>query len=332
MPKPTTQIDNGINRTLCVAPMMGKTDRHFRTMLRIAAPNALLFTEMVASNSVVFSGNDNHLDFEPAERPLVLQLGGNDPKTLSLLSMSAEHKGFNEINLNVGCPSSKVKQGQFGACLMLKPKVVAQCIKEMKQAVSIPVTVKCRLGVDDQDSDILLHRFVEGLMLSGCDAIYLHARKAMLNGLTPAQNRNIPPIQQDRVYLLKKEFPDLEIIFNGEINTANIALEHLRITDGVMVGRAACNSPRFMSLLNSLLFQTSILKDEDIAKRYLDYMADQQRKGVPIQHMAKHMLSLFKGYRGARQYRRTLSDRSILAEITIDFIQRMVADMRPAIG
>ena len=320
--------ENYLDRRLCVAPMMGKTDRHFRSLLRIASPNSFLFTEMISIQSLIHGNLDRLLTLSSMESPLALQLGGNDPGELSKLSKLAELKGFSEVNLNVGCPSHKVQRGQFGACLMLDPLLVKQCVAEMKRKTSLPITVKCRLGVDDQDSDTLLNNFVGHLADAKCDAIYLHARKALLNGLTPAQNRSIPPIEADRVYRLKKNFPNLPIVFNGEIKTTKKALGHLRNTNGIMVGRAACSSPLFISELDNLIFKTDELKTEQIVDKYLCYMDREIRNGTLIHSMTKQLLCVLKGYTGAREHRRLLSDPKVLKNMSMNFLRDLLKNIQ----
>ncbi len=316
-------------RKLCVAPMMAWTDRHCRYLLRLASPNAFLFTEMIAASAVLHAKPDRLLSYHPAEHPLALQLGGSDPEQLAAAARLATQHGFDEINLNVGCPSPRVKKARFGACLMLEPELVARAVEAMRQATHLPVSVKCRLGVDDADTDELLHAFAARLIDAGCDALYLHARKALLNGLTPAQNRDIPPLQPQRVYALKAAFPTLPVIFNGGIRDAQSAGEHLQHTDGIMVGRAAYQSPQFVAELDALLFGTMPVAEIEVARQYLRYMREELEGGARLHDMTRHMLGLFKGGRGARRYRQLLSDAQRTRKNDITLVHDALAVVLP---
>ena len=318
-------------RLLCVAPMMAWTDRHCRYLLRLASPNALLFTEMITAAAVLHGDHRKLLAFHPAEHPVALQLGGSDPRMLAEAAQLATQAGFDEINLNVGCPSPRVKRGRFGACLMLEPDLVAECVRAMRHATSLPVTVKCRLGVDHADSDPLLHSFVAGVVEAGCDALYLHARKAWLSGLTPAQNRDVPPLQPQRAYGLKQAFPELPVVFNGGVTDIEGAKAHLQHVDGVMVGRAAYHSPQFLAQLDEALTRVPHRppSDDALVAAYLDYVATELNRGTRLHDMTRHMLGMFKGRPGARAYRRLLSDAKRIGRGDIGIVHEALAALRP---
>ena len=317
------------HRQLCVAPMMAWTDRHCRYLLRLARPNALLFTEMITASALLHGDAAKLLRFHEREHPLALQIGGSDPGELAKAVRLASRSGFDEINLNVGCPSPRVKRGRFGACLMLEPELVARCVEAMRAATQLPVTVKCRLGVDDADSDEHLHRFVGMLVNAGCDALYLHARKALLNGLTPAQNREVPPLQPQRVYALKAAFAQQAVIFNGGVRDSAAVSEHLRHVDGVMIGRAAYQSPQFVAELDTLLFGSALPTEADVVQGYLEYMNQELARGTRLHDMTRHMLGLFKGKSGARTFRRLLSDAKRMRTNDIGVVHGALAAVAP---
>ena len=298
----------GSAKVLAVAPMMAWTDRHCRRLHRLFSPNALLFTEMVTTGALVQGNQWHQLDHSQAEHPLALQLGGSEPDALAVCAERAEARGFAEINLNVGCPSERVQNGAFGACLMREPELVAACIAAMRDACGIPVTVKCRLGVDELDNDTHLAHFVETVADAGCGRFYLHARKAILKGLSPAQNRSIPPLQYDRVERLKRRLPNLEIIVNGGIDTLEQADDLLRWADGVMIGRAAYHHPTFLGALDAHLHGGTAPTVEDALLDYRGYIAEQLSRGVRLHSMTRHLLSVCHGLAGARRYRQTLSN------------------------
>lgn len=320
--------------TLSVAPMMAWTDRHCRYLHRLYAPNALLFTEMVTANALLHADADRLLRFNPEEHPLALQLGGAEPKALAAATQLAAAKGIDEINLNVGCPSDRVQRGRFGACLMKEPALVADCVSAMRAVTTTPITVKCRLGVDDHDSDELLHSFVETLVSAGLKRLYLHARKAILKGLSPAQNRQVPPLQYDRVYRVAKAFPQLEVIINGGIADAQSALQHCELTTGVMIGRAAYQHPALLHGLDRLLFAdgnnplTGELRPDAVDERYrLDdltlqrilnsyrqYMMRELEAGTRLSDLCRPLHGVFHARPGARHSRRALSDHKRLAQ------------------
>jgi tRNA-dihydrouridine synthase A len=268
----------------------------------------LLFTEMITTGALLHGPAERLLAYHPAEQPLAIQLGGADPHALARAAKLAQHHGFAEINLNVGCPSPRVKRGRFGACLMREPDLVADLISAIRGAVTTPVSVKCRLGVDDDDSQTLLEAFVDTVAGGGCSKFYIHARKALLNGLSPAQNRVIPPLDYPRVYQLKAAFPDLTIILNGGINDSESAIEHLAHVDGIMVGRQAYHNPLIMNELSQRLCAEQSIGAFDVMRGYLDYMESELLAGTRLQDMTRHCLGLFSGMPGARHYRRLMSD------------------------
>jgi len=288
--------------------MMAWTDRHCRYLHRLSAPRALLFTEMISAAALLNGPRDRLLRFDTAEHPVAIQLGGSDPRELAAAAQLAATAGYDEINLNVGCPSPRVKEGSFGACLMREPALVAACITAMRAAVDVPVTVKCRLGVDDHDSDALLDRFVETVAAGGCDVFYVHARKALLNGLSPAQNRSIPPLQYLRAYRLKNRFPALRFIVNGGIGNAAAVSAHLTQVDGVMIGRAAYQDPIALAGIHASLYGNTAPDAWTLMDRYQQYMARELADGGRLNDMTRHALGLFAGIPGARRYRQILSD------------------------
>ncbi|MFP6814496.1 MAG: tRNA dihydrouridine(20/20a) synthase DusA [Pseudomonadales bacterium] len=314
-------------RILCVAPMMAWTDQHCRYLLRLCSPNARLFTEMITTGALLQGPAERLLNFDRAEHPLVIQLGGSDPDDLAEAALMAERAGFDEINLNVGCPSPRVKQGRFGACLMREPALVARCIGAMKTITRLPVTVKCRLGVDDADSDELLEAFVQILVDAGCEAIYLHARKAFLEGLSPAQNRAVPPLQPERVYHLKDRFPLIPVVLNGGVSDIETVQTHLDHVDGVMIGRSAYQDPMFLAKLDHTLFQSRNIDPWNVLDQYLVYMERQLKRGARLHDMTRHLLGLFKGMPGARQYRRLLSDSNRLRTNNISLVHEAIASV-----
>ncbi len=292
---------------LAVAPMMACTDTHCRTLHRLFSPKALLFTEMVTAGAVVFGPRQRLLRFQPAEAPVACQLGGSEPDLLAEAAQIAAGAGFAEINLNVGCPSPRVRQGAFGAALMAEPRRVADCVAAMAAQVEVPVTVKCRLGLDGQESDAFLDEFIAAVSEAGCRTVYVHARIAVLDGLNPAQNRSIPPLQPKRVHALKGRFPELRIIANGGIDTLAGAAAYLTHVDGVMIGRAAWREPRFLSRLDNMMHGTPMVSERDALDAYLGHVRSQLSQGERLADLVRPILGLFKGQPGARRYRQRLS-------------------------
>ena len=307
--KPLTQRST-LNRRFCVAPMMDWTDRHERYFLRLITHHALLYTEMVTSGAIIHGKREKLLDYHPAEHPLALQLGGSDPVELTRCARIAEDLGYRELNLNVGCPSDRVQSGRFGACLMAQPELVAECVAAMQTAVNIPVTVKTRIGIDDKDSYADLTYFVACNAAAGCRTFIIHARKAWLKGLSPKENREIPPLCYDVVYQLKTDFPALEIIINGGITDLDQAQDHLKRVDGVMLGRAAYQNPYLLAQVDQRFFavKTAAPSRHHIIERFLPYVEEQLSRGTYLSSMTRHILGLFQGQPGARAWRRYLSE------------------------
>jgi tRNA-dihydrouridine synthase A len=304
-----TTRQNGLDRTLSVAPMMDWTDRHCRYFHRLLAPSALLYTEMVTTGALIHGDADRYLAFNPEEHPLALQLGGSDPVDLANCARLAEQRGFDEVNLNVGCPSDRVQKGRFGACLMLEPDLVKDCMSAMIEAVEIPVTIKTRLGVDDHYSYEYMSDFVGRVAESGCSVFIMHARKAILAGLSPKQNRDVPPLHHDWVYRLKQEMPDLEIVINGGIDSLATAQTHLQHVDGVMLGRSAYHTPWVLAECQAQLFDQNPGADRSgIIEQMTDYIERQVKQGVAVKHISRHVLGLFQGIPGAKAWRRYLSE------------------------
>ena len=301
---------SGNTYRFCIAPMMDWTDRHERYLLRLISRRVRLYTEMVTTGALIHGDRERFLGHADAEHPLGLQLGGSDPADMARCAVIGQAAGFDEININVGCPSDRVQAGRFGACLMLEPDLVASCFSAMQAQVSIPVTVKCRLGVDEKDQFDDLIEFVDIVAGAGCTVFFVHARKAWLSGLSPRENREIPPLQYERVYALKERYPELTVVINGGITEMDQVNGHLEKVDGVMVGREAYQNPWSLARVDETLFDG--LPDgksrSDVLDRYKQYMESQLKKGVPLKRMARHLLGLFQGQPGARVWRRALSD------------------------
>ncbi len=291
--------------------MMDWTDRHDRVFLRQFSRYTLLYTEMVTSAALKHGDAAYLLQHDPSEHPVALQLGGSDPQELAEAAKLGESAGFDEINLNVGCPSDRVQSGAFGACLMAEPNLVAQCVESMSEAVAIPVTVKCRIGIDDKDSEEELLHFIATVANTGCDTFIIHARKAFLQGLSPKENREVPPLNYERVLTVKKNFPDLSIVINGGITSLETAREFLEQLDGVMVGREAYQNPYFLHSVDAEIFGESRSNKSriDYLHDYIPYIQAQLEQGIPLRHMSRHLMGLFKGEKGGKQYRRHLSER-----------------------
>ena len=294
-----------MSHRFCVAPMMERTDRHERVFLRCITKQAFLYTEMIHINTILYGDRVPLLSYNNIEHPLAIQLGGSDPTKLAECATLAEELGFKEVNLNVGCPSKKVQNGSFGAILMLNPLLVAKCIKAMSEACSIPVTIKCRIGVDDMSEENGLSNFIKIIADAGVKTFIIHARKAILKGLNPKQNREIPPLNYSRVYKLKEEFFDKEIIINGGIKTLEDCNNHLKYIDGVMMGREAYNNPYILREVDCKIYgnEYKSLTREDILLNFLPYIKKQQTEGVSIQNITKHLMGLYKGTNLAKKNR-----------------------------
>jgi len=330
-----SQVDKNQENTHCraglrpsmlsVAPMMDWTDRHCRYFHRLLAPHARLYTEMVTAPAVLHGDRARLLGFDPAEHPVALQLGGAEPRDLADAARVGADLGYDEINLNVGCPSDRVQSGRFGACLMREPALVADCVASMRAAVSIPVTVKCRIGVDEQDEDADLERFVETVRATGCSVFVVHARKAWLEGLSPKENREVPPLNYERVYRLKREFPELTIVVNGGIATLAEVREHLRQADGVMLGRTAYHEPYRLAEIEHEIFGTPLPDRDEVLARLRPYIEAHLARGDRLQHISRHILGLYQGLPGARAYRRLLSEQAHRADAGYDVIKHAIA-------
>lgn len=297
---------------LAVAPMLDWTDRHCRYFHRLLSPHALLYTEMVTSAALVRGQQLRLLEHDPLEAPLALQLGGSDPQELAAAARLGAAAGYDEINLNVGCPSDRVQSGEFGACLMREPERVVHAVQAMQDAVPTPVTVKCRIGVDDQDPEIALQVFAEAMRDAGIRKLIVHARKAWLQGLSPKENRDIPPLDYDRVYRLKRDLAGMEIILNGGLTTVEACMEPLAHVDGVMIGRAAYHDPYLLARLEQHLFGTALPTREQILRQMQDYCEQTLAAGGAMKHVTRHILGLYQGCPGARRFRRRLSEEAHL--------------------
>jgi len=312
--------------------MMDWTDRHCRVFHRTLSRHALLYTEMVTADAVIHGKRDRLLGFSDVEHPVALQLGGSNPAKLAQASAIGEAFGYDEINLNVGCPSNRVQEGRFGACLMADPELVANCVSAMQSAVAIPVTVKCRIGIDDQDSEAGLQRFIEVVAKSGCRTFIVHARKAWLNGLSPKDNREIPPLDYARVYRLKATRPDLEIIINGGIETLEACAQHLRHADGVMLGRAAYQQPYMLAAVDRCFFASAaadVSRAEAVAA-LIPYAEQHVRDGGRLADITRHLLGLYHGRPRGKLFRRYLSENASRASARVDVLREAVAYVEAA--
>ncbi len=294
-----------------IAPMLDWTDRHCRYFLRQISRHTLLYTEMVTTGAIL-QGRGDYLAYHEAEHPIALQLGGSDPAALAQCAKIAEARGYDELNLNVGCPSDRVQNGRFGACLMAYPELVAECVAAMQAEVKIPVTVKSRIGIDDQDSYDFLRAFLDKVSAAGCHTFILHARKAWLSGLSPKENREIPPLDYERVYQVKRDYPHLTLSINGGITSMEEVLRHLQQVDGVMVGREAYQNPYLLAQVDRLIFgdDAEVPSRHEVVRRMLPYIQQELAKGNHLSHITRHMLGLFQGLPGARAWRRHLSEQA----------------------
>ncbi len=311
-----------------VAPMLDWTDRHCRYFLRQMSSHALLYTEMVTTGAIL-QGRGDYLAYHEAEHPLALQLGGSVPEELARCAVIAQNRGYDEINLTVGCPSDRVQNGRFGACLMAHPTLVAECVKAMQAEVKIPVTVKTRIGIDELDSYEFLRQFLDTVSAAGCDTFILHARKAWLSGLSPKENREIPPLDYERVYQVKRDYPHLTISINGGISTPEAITTHLAHVDGVMVGREAYQNPYLMASVDALVFADPhpVPSRHDVVRLMIPYIEQELAKGNHLSHITRHMLGLFQGLSGARRWRRYLSENSCRPGAGIDVLLAAMASV-----
>lgn len=317
-----------------VAPMLDWTDRHCRYFHRLMSDNALLYTEMVTTGAIIH-GKGDFLAYSEEEHSVALQLGGSNPADLATCAKLAQERGYDEINLNVGCPSDRVQNGRFGACLMAEPDLVAECVAAMREVVDVPVTVKTRIGIDDQDSYEFLTDFVSIVSeKGGCEQFTIHARKAWLSGLSPKENREIPPLDYPRAYQIKKDFPNLTIAINGGIKTLEEAKEHLQHLDGVMIGREAYQSPYILASVDQELFGSDkpIKKRSDIVRAMYPYIEKELSKGTYLGHMTRHMLGLFQSMPGARQWRRYISENAHKKGSGLEVVETALAKIPSELG
>ena len=315
---------------LSVAPMMDWTDRHCRYFHRLLSPHVRLYTEMVTSAALVRGGQLRLLEHSQQEHPLALQLGGSDPAELAQAARLGARAGYDEINLNVGCPSDRVQSGRFGACLMREPALVGECVRAMRAAVDVPVTVKCRIGVDEQDAYADLQRFTEAMLAAGVEVLVVHARKAWLQGLSPKENREIPPLDYERVYRLKREFPQLVVVINGGVGSVEAVQAHLARVDGVMLGRAAYHDPWLLARLEAALYGTPLPTRGDVLARLRPYVEAELKRGTALKHISRHLLGLYQGEPGARAFRRMLSEGAHLPGADWNLLERAAAGRRDA--
>ena len=296
-----------------IAPMMDWTDKHCRYFYRLISKNVQLYTEMITTKAILRGDKNRLLDFNAIENPLVLQLGGSDPKEMAACALIAQDWGYDEVNINVGCPSDRVLSGSFGACLMKEPNLVAQCVESMTDKCEIPVTVKHRIGIDDMESYGELSDFVFQISNKGCQHFIVHARKAWLKGLSPKENRTIPPLNYSWVYQLKKDFPHLKITINGGIESCEDVKKHLEFVDGVMMGRSIYHNPFLLREIDKTIFDenNSLIDREQILKKYMTYIEKQSQNGVPIRSMSRHILGIYHGEANAKLFRRLLSGKIV---------------------
>ncbi len=312
-----SEFQLGPDRRLSIAPMLDWTDRHCRYFLRLISRRTLLYTEMVTTGALLHGDRTRFLRFDPAEHPVALQLGGSDPEEMATCARTGEEAGFDEIDMNLGCPSDRVQSGRFGACLMAEPELVADCIAAMKDAVSVPVTVKTRIGIDERDSYEELRDLVGSLAAAGCDAVIVHARKAWLRGLSPKENREVPPLRYEVVQQLKGDFPHLPIVINGGITTLIQARSLLQGLDGVMIGRAAYRNPWLLATADSEIFgdRHPLPSRHQVLEAYITYLERELAAGVPLNAMTHHILGLFQGRPGGRRWRRAISGHAHRSEL-----------------
>ncbi|MFZ9034866.1 MAG: tRNA dihydrouridine(20/20a) synthase DusA [Francisellaceae bacterium] len=318
---------------IAIAPMIDWTDRHYRRMMRLISKHIMLYTEMVTTNAIIHGNCDKLLKFNPEEHPLTLQLGGNDPKDLSHCAKLAEMLGFDEINLNVGCPSDRVKKGAFGLSLMYTPDLVADCVRAMKAAVSLPVSVKCRTGVDERDDYEHLQGFIDKIIHADADHITIHARKGWLNGLSPKENRTIPPLDYELVYTIKRHFPNSRIGINGGIESIDAVKAHLKKVDAVMIGRKAYHEPMFFKDIDAIFYgeKKNNLTPFDVAERLIPYIETELSAGEKLHNITRHTLNLFNGCPGARAFRRHLSENATKDKAGIDVFKQALAKVHETI-
>lgn len=313
---------------IAVAPMMDWTDRHCRYFLRLLSPRAMLYTEMITAAAIHHGDYETLLAFDDSEHPVALQVGGSETQLMAEAARRGAEFGYDEININVGCPSDRVQSGQFGACLMDRPELVADCVSEMRKVTGVPVTVKTRIGVDDRDSNMFFRQFVDTVRAAGCDKFVVHARVAILEGLSPKENRSVPPLNYDRVYQLKRDLPDIEVVLNGGVAGVSQVDEILRHVDGVMIGRQAYHDPYLLARLEHHFNPAWAMPDRyAIVERMLPYIENELSQGERLGRITRHMLGLFTGEPGARAWRRHISERSFRGgagtEVLLDALKKM---------
>jgi len=323
---PGTRADDLPERAstlLSVAPMLDRTDRHCRYFMRLLAPDIRLYTEMVVAQAVIHGDRARLLDFAPLEQPVALQLGGSEPKLLAAAAAIGRQWGYDEINLNIGCPSDRVQSGSFGACLMSQPRVVADCVRAIAGETGHAPSVKTRIGIDSQDHFEFLRDFVGEVAAAGCRMFIIHARKAILSGLSPKENRSIPPLRYDVVYRLKREFPGLRIVLNGGVRDSQSVRQHLLHVDGVMIGREAYSNPYWLAELQSeFLAECAAASRAEIMLQMQRYVAEQMQAGVRLAHITRHLLGLYAGQPGAREWRRYITETSRQPGADAEMLQR----------
>ena len=312
-------------KTVSVAPMMDCTDRHDRYFLRVISKNVKLYTEMIVAKAIIKGDRDFILKFNSVEKPLALQIGGSDPKELAEAVKIAEDYGYDEVNLNLGCPSKKVQKNKFGACLMKEPNLVGECVNEMKNASNLPVTVKTRIGYDDYENYEYLKKFLTIIKNAGAKTFIIHARRAILNKLTPKQNLTIPPLNYNYVYNIKKDFPDDVIILNGGVDSINKIKIHLNKVDGVMIGRAAYHSPYFLAEIEKEIFNNhNILTRAEVMESMIPYINEETKKGTRLNQIMRHTIGLFHGQKGSAQWKRYLSENMCIREADLQKVNHIM--------
>lgn len=315
----------------CLAPMMDWSDRHCRYFWRLLSQRARLYSEMVTTGAIIHGDRDRFLSFNAAEHPIALQLGGSDPQALAECTKIAEAYGYDEVNLNCGCPSDRVQEGRIGACLMAEPETVADCVSAMRHATSLPVTVKHRIGIDDHDSEEHLHHFVSTVAAAGCQVFIVHARKAWLQGLSPKENREIPPLDYALVARLKQSFPELTIVINGGVTSLEQSQSLLEEVDGVMLGREAYHNPYVLADVDQRLFDDdrNVASRDDVFQAFLPYCSEQLQQGGKLNHMTRHIMGLYAGQPGGRLFRRYLSEHATRPNAGIDILTAAHAQLLP---
>ncbi|WP_116963382.1 tRNA dihydrouridine(20/20a) synthase DusA [Fastidiosibacter lacustris] len=324
-------MSHALARKICIAPMIDWTDRHYRYMMRLITKRTILYTEMITTNAIIHGSREHLLQYSPQENPLTLQLGGNNPKDLAFCAKLAKELGFSEINLNVGCPSDRVSQGEFGLSLMYKPQLVKECVVALKTAVNIPVSVKCRIGVDDKDSFDELIYFIQSIVDAKVDFICIHARKGWLKGLSPKENRTIPPLKYDTVYRIKQLFPNNQIGINGGITNFNEAKTHLEKVDSVMIGREAYHNPMLFKDVDHFFYNEKLrhITPFDVAENLIQYIENELKTpGTKLNHITRHTLNLFNGYPNARLYRRFLSENATRYDANVNVFEKALKTLR----